>query len=78
MVNYQLGKIYKIVCNTTGKIYVGSTCQCSLAKRLSGHVKDFNCWKNKTITKYMTSFDLLEKNNYVIKLIIYVNVIYIK
>lgn len=26
MVNYQNGKIYRIVCNTTGKQYIGATC----------------------------------------------------
>jgi hypothetical protein len=35
MVNYQLGKVYKIVGN--GKTYVGSTCQQYLCQRLSGH-----------------------------------------
>lgn len=36
MVNYQNGKIYKLISYVSDKIYVGSTCQ-SLAKRLSCH-----------------------------------------
>ena len=35
MINYQQGKVYKIVGN--GKIYVGSTCERLLCQRLSGH-----------------------------------------
>jgi hypothetical protein len=41
MVNYQEGKIYKIVCNITGKIYVGSTCKSRLCQRLSEHVQSY-------------------------------------
>ena len=39
MVNYQLGKVYKIVGN--GKIYVGSTCERLLCQRLSGHNRSY-------------------------------------
>ena len=41
MVNYQLGKIYKIVDNTNGNIYIGSTCEPTLARRLSTHMQDY-------------------------------------
>ena len=34
--NYRNGKIYRIVCNVTGLIYVGSTCQ-TLSQRLTKH-----------------------------------------
>ena len=46
MPNYQLGKIYKIVDNTNNNIYVGSTCEPTLARRLSSHVRDYHVWKN--------------------------------
>ena len=36
-VNYQLGKIYKIVNNVNNIIYIGSTCQKRLSSRLSSH-----------------------------------------
>ena len=36
MVNYQNGKIYKIMFQDTNDVYVGSTCQ-PLKDRLSGH-----------------------------------------
>jgi hypothetical protein len=45
MPNYQLGKIYKIVDNTNNNIYVGSTCEPTLARRLSGHTRNFKNWK---------------------------------
>ena len=36
MVNYQNAKIYRIVCNVTGKQYIGSTVS-NLSTRLSQH-----------------------------------------
>mmetsp|Transcript_32665 Transcript_32665/g.38319 ORF Transcript_32665/g.38319 Transcript_32665/m.38319 type:complete len:103 (+) Transcript_32665:95-403(+) len=40
MVNYKNGKIYKIVCNETNEIYIGSTTQ-TLTDRLCQHVSKF-------------------------------------
>jgi hypothetical protein len=68
MVNYQLGKIYRIVCNTTGLVYVGSTCEPTLAKRLQAHKRDYKCHLNGK-DRNMTSFKILENNNYEIVLI---------
>lgn len=45
MVNYQESKIYKIVDNTTGNVYYGSTTEKYLSSRLSGH--RFNFKKNR-------------------------------
>lgn len=68
MVNYQLGKIYKIVCKTTGQQYIGSTCEPTLARRLAGHRGAYNQYL-KGNTKYTTSFIILEQGNYEIILI---------
>jgi len=62
MVNYNNSKIYKIICNTTGFNYIGSTCQ-ELGKRLNKHRWDY---KNKL---NLTSCKILENNNYEIVLI---------
>jgi hypothetical protein len=62
MVNYKLGKIYAIECNVTGQKYIGSTCEPTLAKRLSKHRSMYNYWlKNKI--NYITSFKLLENGS---------------
>ena len=68
MVNYQQGKIYKIVCNTTGKDYIGSTCEQRLSQRLTKHVATYKQYLkgNKT---YCSSYDLIEKGNYEIILL---------
>ncbi len=42
MVNYKNGKIYKIICSATQKIYIGSTCT-SLSKRLNCHINKKKC-----------------------------------
>eukprot|EP01080_Neovahlkampfia_damariscottae_P011441 gene11441-gene4549 len=68
MVNYSLAKIYKIVCNTTGLIYVGATCKPRLCQRLNQHVQDIKRYK-KGKYRYMTSFKVLEINNYSIILL---------
>ena len=68
MERYQNGKIYKIVCNITGKVYIGSTCKKLLSQRLAGHVQSFKRWKNGKIHD-ITSFRILEGNDYYIELL---------
>ena len=68
MVNYQLGKIYKIIDNTNNNIYVGSTCEPTLAHRLAGHVRNYKNWKTGK-TNFITSFKIIENQNYCIVLL---------
>ncbi|RZK13974.1 MAG: hypothetical protein EOO43_17060 [Flavobacterium sp.] len=68
MVNYALGKVYKIIDNTNGNAYVGSTGERTLARRLSTHVKDYRRYL-KGNKNFITSFDILENGNYSIILI---------
>ena len=63
MSKYQNGKIYKIVDNTTGDVYIGSTTQC-LSSRLSEHVST----TKKNINK-CTSKHIIENGDYTIALI---------
>ena len=65
---YATGKIYKIIDNTTGKCYVGSTISQYLSQRLGKHREEFKSWK-KDKCNYITSFEILENNNYEIVLI---------
>ena len=68
MVNYQLGKIYKIVDNTNGDIYIGSTCEPNLARRLATHIGDYKKYlEGKRVN--ITSFQIFDNNNYDIILI---------
>jgi predicted GIY-YIG superfamily endonuclease len=62
MVNYQNGKVYRIVCNQTGLQYIGST-TIPLATRLSQHRKLLKDDKSGTSKK------ILENNDYNIVLI---------
>ena len=57
MVNYQLGKIYKLVDNTNGNIYIGSTCKPYLSSRLAAHKTDYNYYLNGK-NNYITSFEI--------------------
>ena len=59
MVNYSLGKIYKIVSDLTDKIYIGSTCLEKLCMRLSKHKYNYNEWLN-TNKHYYTSYELIK------------------
>ena len=67
MVNYENGKIYKIVCNITKDIYIGSTCM-QLCKRLASHKSDYKSYLNGK-SKFVSSFKVLEKNDYSIILL---------
>ena len=70
MPDYSNGKVYKIVCNETGLIYVGSTCEPTLARRLAKHVGNYKNWKEEKHYKaYTTSFKILENKNYDIVLL---------
>lgn len=64
---YKNGKIYRIVCNVTGQQYIGSTCK-SLSMRLSQHRSSYKSCKNGK-GNYVTSFKVLENDNYSIVLI---------
>jgi hypothetical protein len=64
---YQNGKIYKIVCNITGKQYIGSTCK-TLSQRLSGHKSDYKRF-NEGKSGNTKSFDILKEEDYDIVLI---------
>lgn len=66
--NYQNGKIYRIDCNITGEIYIGSTCQPTVAKRLAKHVNTFKTWK-KTGKGFITSYPIIERDKYSITMI---------
>ena len=67
MEKYQRGKIYAIICRKTGRRYIGSTCEPTLAKRLAQHVTDFkNCCKEN---KLLSSFDIIKDGDYYIVLL---------
>ena len=68
MPDYSLGKIYKIICHKTGLVYIGSTCEPTLARRLAGHVGDYKRYL-KGGKKYTTSFKIIENASYEIVLI---------
>jgi predicted GIY-YIG superfamily endonuclease len=52
--DYSKGKIYKIVCNKTGLVYIGSTCR-SLEQRLKEHVYDSKRYLDKKCNKFISS-----------------------
>ena len=68
MPNYQQAKIYKIECNISGKIYVGSTCEPTLARRLAGHVANYKSYLNGN-HRFVSSFEIIANNDYDIVLI---------
>jgi len=68
MVNYQEGKIYKIVDNTTGNIYIGSTAEKYLSRRLQRHLVNYKRYIDKK-EKYVSSFEILKNNNFEILLL---------
>jgi hypothetical protein len=67
-INYQEGKIYKIVSYNTMRQYIGSTCQ-TLSQRLGGHVRDYSNYNEGKRVLYCTSFEIIDDENYRIELI---------
>ena len=69
---YNKAKIYRIVSNITGENYYGSTCEPTLARRLAKHRDSYN-HHVKGKGHYVTSFKILETNDYEIVLVENVN-----
>jgi hypothetical protein len=67
MNKFQNAKIYKIIDNTSDLIYIGSTCK-TLNQRLKQHEYNFKCFKLGK-TNNVTSFKILDNNDYKIELI---------
>jgi len=65
---YLRGKIYKIVCNVTGLVYVGSTIEPTLSKRLTKHRCAYKKYK-EGVRNFISVFKVLENNNYYIELL---------
>jgi hypothetical protein len=68
MPDYNNAKIYKIECSITGEIYIGSTCEPTLARRLAKHVSCYKSWKRGKGNN-VTSFDIIDRGEYKIMLI---------
>jgi len=64
--NYNQGKIYKIVCNNTNNIYIGSTIKKYLCDRLSLHTHKYRNLKEKSNRGV---FSIIGGGNYKIELI---------
>jgi hypothetical protein len=64
---YSEGKIYRIQCNITGLVYIGSTIK-TLSQRLINHESRYKSYL-KQECKYITSIKVLESNDYNIALI---------
>lgn len=65
--DFSKGKIYRILCNKTGKQYIGSTIK-ELRRRIQSHEHDFRNYQ-KGVGSYITSFQVLESGDYTIKLV---------
>ena len=68
MIDYNLGKIYCIRSHQTDDIYIGSTCQKTLAVRLGGHKDDYKKWLNGK-GNYVSSFEILKYDDCYIELL---------
>ncbi len=67
MPDYKNGKIYKLVCDATNKIYVGSTTEKYLSTRLAKHKYDFK--NREKQNKNLSSCEIFNNDNYRIELI---------
>jgi len=70
-IDYTHSKIYKIIDNTNGNIYIGSTTQ-SLSQRLGHHTRNYKNYCNGKYN-FVSSFDIIKNMSYEIILIEEVN-----
>jgi hypothetical protein len=63
-INYQLGKVYKIIDNTNEQCYVGSTCEPILARRLAQHVASYKCYAKGKKAQYISSYEVIKNGDY--------------
>ena len=66
--DYSLTKIYKIVSNQTDDIYIGSTCQKYLSKRMGTHKQDYKNYVEGN-KRYVSSCEILKYDDAKIVLI---------
>ena len=69
MVNYNNGKIYKIVDNTNNNIYIGSTTEKYLSTRLAKHLSNYKRFLEGKEKCSCSCKIIFENNNYYIELI---------
>jgi len=58
-IDYSKGKIYKITSSKTNDVYVGSTCEPTLSRRMHGHRSSFKRYKEGK-TNFTSSFEILK------------------
>jgi len=73
MVNYNNGKIYKIVDNTNGNIYIGSTIKKYLSSRLALHKSNYKRFLEGKVKTCCSCKLIFENNDYDIILLELVN-----
>ena len=66
--DFSKGMIYRIVCNITGDVYIGSSSQ-TCAQRLSQHVNKYKLWVKDNAKLYYSSFIIIARNDYKIILV---------
>lgn len=70
MVQYSDGKIYKIIDNTNGSLYIGSTAEPTLARRLAKHRSAYKSFLNSDgKNSNLRSFQILRSGDFKIVLI---------
>lgn len=65
---YSRGKIYQIVSESTEDIYIGSTTEPLLSRRLASHMVSYKCWVEGK-SNYVSSFDILKYGDHQILLL---------
>ena len=65
--DFSKGMIYRIVCNITGDVYIGSSVQ-TCAQRLSQHKSKYKIWLDNN-KEYITVFKIIAKDDYKIVLV---------
>jgi hypothetical protein len=63
MIDYKYGKIYKVFCNITKQVYIGSTARRLMCYRKADHIHTFRRWE-KGEYKYISVFEVMKSGDY--------------
>ena len=67
---YENAKVFQVIDNTTGDIFIGSTCEPNLSRKLAQYVSDMKAYyKVGSKAKFRTVYAILANENYNIELL---------
>ena len=69
MPDYQKSKIYRIVCDTTGDVYYGSTAMADINARKSNHISSVKMFDAGIVQKKCASYEIIKRGDWLLEVV---------